>query len=185
MSLTLDKTSGPNGRPILRLAPTPAAPVQTVPPRPATSPQPDAKVSRRAALRATEVWLRETFPSAFGDKVTPLVIGVHKQLVAAARVAGHPRRAVLALLARRTRSYDYINALAASGAIRRRLDGEEVEPVSEEHRSQAQAQLARRAHHRETPPASQIKIEPVGGMGLTDLTDETDHSSVRKIRLIR
>lgn len=73
--------------------------------------------------------------SEAGQTVRPLAIGI-RSLLGADEEAGR-------LLAAYCRSRRYLRALAAPGSCRHGLDGEAIEPVSDEHRVRAQQKIDR------------------------------------------
>jgi hypothetical protein len=106
----------------------------------------------RGRLTALQ-WLEATYPALFDDPVVkPLAIGVGKTIVREALAAGQKRQAIGAALHYWTRARRYHQALTVPGAMRCGIDGEPVEPVSEEHRAQAAQRLAERARAQAPAP---------------------------------
>jgi sRNA-binding protein len=106
---------------------------------------------KKARLKAFG-WMRETYPALFSHPPRPIAVGIGKGIVAAASASGawstlsSARNAVGAALHFHVNSIAYLSALAEPGAYRYALNGEPVEPVSEEHRAEAAKLLeARRA----------------------------------------
>lgn len=145
MTIALDHSRlGPSGRPVLTLKrktePAPA-------PAPETSPAPVMKKPlnnrQRKALerhkRADEAmsWLRQKYPSAFNFEYRPLALDTRERLAGAAQEAGLSIRAITYALQRHTKRPRYLRALAHPEAVRIDLEGNPVEPVSEEHRQHA------------------------------------------------
>src|SRR3954467_6006636 len=92
-------------------------------------------------------------PSAVGDPIRPLKIGVHTDL-AALLPDGEVHEVLSRVLRRYTRSSQYLAALAAPDAVRHDLAGNPVEPVAEEHktpvRPKAKAAQTPAPQHQET-----------------------------------
>jgi sRNA-binding protein len=147
----------PNRRPILSLKSiakaTPPAPV-AAPPAPVAAPPaaPElppaasailAKTEHKLAREAAVKWLSETYPLAFGVEVRALALGIGRQVWPRAKAAGVQRRALHAALKWRTSSFLYFDALIAD-SMRFDLEGNAVEPVSDEHRRRALEMKAER-----------------------------------------
>jgi ProP effector len=104
---------------------------------------------KKARLKAL-AWMRETYPALFSYPPVPLMIGVGKEIVAAAIASGawstlsSARNAVGAALHFHTNSIGYLSALAEPGAMRVNLRGEPVGLVDEEHRAEAKKLLEAR-----------------------------------------
>ena len=92
-------------------------------------------------------WLAATYPAVFSADVKPLALGTGKSVWPAAKAAGINRAAFNAAMKFRTASTRYLDALSRDGAQRFDLEGNAIEPVSDEHRARAieiKAELARR-----------------------------------------
>ena len=100
-------------------------------------------------------------PSAVGDQIRPLKIGVHTDL-AALLPDGEAHEVLGRVLRRYTRGREYLTALAAPDALRHDLAGTPVEPVAEEHkthvRPKAKAAQPSALQHQETVIVS-VKIK--------------------------
>ena len=118
-----------------------------------------ALLTTRPAVLVTEV----------GEPVRPLKVGARGELIALTRphlAHHHLHRA----LRRYTRAVPYLLACLKDGAMRHDLDGDPIEPISEEHRKLARADLAERRRlraerHKVTRAAraDQADDEPGGG----------------------
>ena len=130
----------PGRRPILTLkgvlkAP-PAKPPTIKPALPPIAIAALAKTRRKAAREAALAWLATAYPKMFGDEVKALALGIGRQVWPRAKAAGVQRRALHDALKWRTSSFRYFDALIADG-MRFDLEGNAVEPVSDEHRRRA------------------------------------------------
>jgi sRNA-binding protein len=92
---------------------------------------------RFALLRAAG--LIEPWPAVLGGEPLPLAIGTRQLLIErmGAAATTSRRNKVSRLLRAYCRSARYLRAMAAPGAMRHDLDGNPVEPVSDEHRANA------------------------------------------------
>jgi hypothetical protein len=143
----------------------PAKPATIRPPSPGADRKPTTLETQRERKRArldALKWLKQQYPALFdtGMAVKPLAIGVGKQIVAAAIESGRwpsrgaARDALSAALHYRTGSIGYLEVLTVPCVWRYGLDGEPVEPVSEEHQAEARKLLeARREGPRSSPQA--------------------------------
>lgn len=118
----------------------PAAPASAAPP------DADAVAARRAALtRQSDIYmeLRKLSPALFaGERPLPLMVGIHQAIIDRLGLDSvQDRIALRVVLHNHTQWRAYQLALAAEGAMRHGLDGNPVEPVSDEHRAQAQDTL--------------------------------------------
>src|SRR3954447_10252371 len=93
-------------------------------------------VAYAAALRALLTQLPAVLPNQVGDPLLPLRIGGWDALLALLWPGAEPEALARALRAY-TRSTGYFMICARKGAMRHDLDGQAVEPVSEEHRTGA------------------------------------------------
>jgi sRNA-binding protein len=100
-------------------------------------------------------------PSAVGDPIRPLKIGVHTDL-AVLLPDGEAHQVLSPVLRRYARAREYVTALAAPDALRHDLAGNPVEPVVEEHkthvRPKAKAAQSPAPQHQETVIVS-VKIK--------------------------
>jgi sRNA-binding protein len=111
------------------------------PPTPPVDSKARARKAKKARLKALG-WLTKTYPAAFDGPVRPLAVGCGREITAAAKAAGmsaRERKAIGSALHHWTRARSYREALCAPGAQRHGLDGQAVEPVSEEHREKVLA----------------------------------------------
>jgi hypothetical protein len=129
----------------LRLAPKAAPPAGSHAP-PLSKPKSELSIIR--------AWLRVTWPALFCDPPKPLVVGIHKPIMARASEAGLRWYAVGVALRDWTRRPRYLEALAADRAMRWGLDGEAIERVASEHQALARRQLADLVKAQPTKPAS-------------------------------
>lgn len=94
-------------------------------------------------------FLRERYPATFVE-LKPLAIGAGAAIREAAVAAGHDEKEMRQLMGRFFRgSRRYVAAVAAEGSMRHDLEGKPVEPVSDEHRLEAQSR--RREFQLKTP----------------------------------
>ena len=109
-------------------------------------------------------WLFRHYPRAFGQNYIPLMLGIHRELLANPKlpVGSNVLRKVLY---RRTRYDRYLLAMAARdefgfSAMRHNLKGEPVEPVSEADALAALDAWRRRKKRRQasTPPAPRVFV---------------------------
>jgi hypothetical protein len=108
--------------------PKPLAPIAT-----ATPTATQWTLTTLAPLREHLTSWPAVLPSAVGDPIRPLKIGVRDDL--AALLPNGEGHAVLGPVLRRyTRAWEYLAALAAPDALRHDLAGNPVEPVAEEHK---------------------------------------------------
>ena len=88
--------------------------------------------------------LCDVYPQSFRHEDAPplpLKLGVHHEIALALAGAAEPALVALAMRVY-CRQWAYLAAMAAPGAMRHTLDGTPLEPVSEEHRTQAGERLA-------------------------------------------
>ena len=102
------------------------------PQRPVTAREWD--VAHATALRALLTQPPAVLPNQVGDALLPLRIGIWDALLALLQPGAEPEALARALRAY-TRSTGYFMACARKDAMRHDLDGQVVEPVSEEHRT--------------------------------------------------
>src|SRR3954449_6474991 len=93
-------------------------------------------VAHAAALRALLTQPPAVLPNQVGDPLLPLRIGIWDALLALLRPGAEPEALARALRVY-TRSTGYFLACGRKDAMRHDLDGQAVEPVSEEHRTGA------------------------------------------------
>jgi hypothetical protein len=117
-AVTAKKTTNPAGRPRPPQGPVAAR---------------EWDVAHAAALRALLTQPPAVLPNQVGDPLLPLQIGIWDALLALLRPGAEAETLARALRAY-TRSTGYFMACARKGAMRHDLDGQAVEPVSEEHR---------------------------------------------------
>jgi ProQ/FINO family len=91
------------------------------------------KLKRGQAL----TWLAATHPAVFSADGRPLALGTGKSVWPAAKAAGIKRAAFTAAMKFHTGSIAYLDALSRDGAQRFDLEGNAIEPVSDEHRVRA------------------------------------------------
>ena len=108
---------------------------------PAPTPTPPEGKDRSIEQTAAR-WILATFPEAFPRPPKPLALNIDRQLKAQ-RPDGVSHNGVNRFLHRWTKDRLYLAALAADGASRHGLDGQVVEPVSDEHRAHARRRLDR------------------------------------------
>ena len=105
----------------------------------------EATRARRARLDALESYakhLRKTYPEVFDPKrPKPLSMGVHREL-AATRPENVSMKTMRLFLHRHTHSVAYLRELATQGAYRYGLEGNQMEPVSDDHRTSAKRALS-------------------------------------------
>lgn len=93
-------------------------------------------------------FLRERYPATFVE-LKPLAIGAGAAIREAAVAAGHDEKEMRSLMRRFFQgSVRYAGVVAAEGSMRHDLEGNPVEPVSEEHRLDAQSRLRAWRHER-------------------------------------
>jgi sRNA-binding protein len=145
----------PNKRKIIslpRAATPPVAPVGTPPPALAKLPPVTnamrARTKRKLARAAALAWLATEYPKAFGVEVKPLALGTGARIWLAAKEAGIKRAALNSALKHHIPSFRYFDALIADG-MRCDLDGNAVEPVTDEHRKRAIEMTAERLQIRQ------------------------------------
>ena len=127
------------------LPPPPSKPA----PQPAAAANPGARTKRDLARSQAVRWLGQTYPAVFGLEVKPLALGIGHQVWPRAKAAGVRRRALHDALKWSTSSFRYFDALAHDGAVRCDLEGNAVEPLSDEHRRRAlemKAEVFERIH---------------------------------------
>jgi ProQ/FINO family len=93
-------------------------------------------VAHAAALQALLTHPLAVLPKQVGDPLLPLRVGIWDELLALLRPGAEPDALARALRAY-TRSTGHFTACARQDAMRHDLDGQAVEPVSEEHRTGA------------------------------------------------
>jgi hypothetical protein len=98
-------------------------------------------------------------PSAVGDPIRPLKIGVHSDL-AVLLPDGEAHEVLSRVLRRYTRGREYLATLAAPDALRHDLAGNPVDPVAEEHKTHVRPKAAQSPapQHQETVIVS-VKIK--------------------------
>ena len=107
-------------------------------------------VAHAAAVRALLSEPPAVLPNQVGDPLLPLQIGIWDALLALPRPGAEPEALARALRAY-TRSTGYFMACARTDAMRHDLDGQAVEPVSEEHRTGAVKALQGRRRSKPRP----------------------------------
>src|SRR4051795_12859705 len=100
-------------------------------------------VAHATALRALLTQPPAVLPRQVGDPLLLLQIGIWDPLLALLRPGAEPK-ALARVLRAYTRSTGYFMACARKNAMRHDLDGQAVEPVSEEHRTGAAKAVQRR-----------------------------------------
>jgi hypothetical protein len=126
-------------------APSSAPSVVEVPTAPAGPEDPEiyaAKATWRARKSTLYMRLRKLSPALFTTRAVPLAIGINDEIVRRLELTDvQDLRALGAILHQTVTRHGYLRALGTEGAMRHDLDGNPVEPVSEEHRELAQATL--------------------------------------------
>lgn len=122
-------------RPVATAKPRPPGPMADAKPLPLTK-----KQRRRKARLDASRWLRANFPALFAAP-KPFALGAGRALVKTGIAGGKSRQAIGAAIHFYVHSKGYLTALAAEGSARHGLNGEPVEPVSAEHRAEAEKLL--------------------------------------------
>lgn len=99
------------------------------------------------------------WPAVF-ETARPLAIGSGKTIMAAAKELEIPKTAIRRWLRRWVSRTCYLKALATDGADRYDLEGNPVEPVSDDQRERALAELKRRLALRAKQPAKPRSAAP-------------------------
>ncbi len=179
MTAITDKSAvGPQGRPLIRLK------TKTPAPEPKAASRQSATVSeasktlpplnrKQQATRDAEDWLRSRWPQAFCAP-RPLAIGLGDSVKAAAAAEGRDMPSLARAIRKHVGSRQYLDAVIAPGSERIGLDGQVVEPVTDdarEHARQKQAQrkankIAKRQRREEDKRLKALAVSKKSGKGM-------------------